>query len=228
MPSAIVMIFRDVGVVREVLDGCRRPARAAVTSSKTGPSGEAEGGQQERRGGDGAGLWAVPVMNRRRVTVSPSKAPGMFRSAVYLLLILWRSGHLGEDLTRVVGILSARQHVRALRYAPDPETWRAAATSASAAPSAPSCWTRNACSRAGSGPQPIATTPACQAAAGAPRRRGLGSCAERDHVREAADGVQVAELGQPRQAQRVEPVARQQREVAVGVARMRPAPVCSR
>src|SRR3954451_14109235 len=28
--------------------------------------------------------WATPVIRRRRVTVSPSKAPGMFRSTVYL------------------------------------------------------------------------------------------------------------------------------------------------
>src|SRR3954449_11685139 len=34
--------------------------------------------------------WTVSVMNRRRVTVSPSKAPGMFRSAVYLDLGVWR------------------------------------------------------------------------------------------------------------------------------------------
>jgi hypothetical protein len=32
--------------------------------------------------------WAVPVMNRRRVTVSPSKAPGICRSTVYLDLVL--------------------------------------------------------------------------------------------------------------------------------------------
>ena len=29
--------------------------------------------------------WAVPVMNRRRVTVSPSKPPGIFRSSVYFV-----------------------------------------------------------------------------------------------------------------------------------------------
>src|SRR5207302_5761781 len=37
--------------------------------------------------------FAAPTMNRRRVTVSPSYAPGMLRSSVYLgFLVLRRSG----------------------------------------------------------------------------------------------------------------------------------------
>src|SRR3954452_16087329 len=33
--------------------------------------------------------WVMPVMKRRRVTVSPSNAPGIWRSAVYFDLV-WR------------------------------------------------------------------------------------------------------------------------------------------
>ena len=61
-------------------------------------------------------------------------------------------------------------------------------------------------------------------AAGRPRRPrraraspvGVRARAERDQVGELGDGVEVAELGQPREAERVEPVAGEQREVGVG------------
>src|SRR5215218_1341191 len=43
--------------------------------------------------------WAVAVMKRRRVTVSPSKAPGMPRSAVYLLLGSLRPSAMGGRRT---------------------------------------------------------------------------------------------------------------------------------
>ena len=48
---------------------------------------------------------------------------------------------------------------------------------------------------------------------GAPLDAGLG--AERDHVGQLADRLDVAQRGEPLEAQRVEPIARQQREVGL-------------
>ena len=74
-------------------------------------------------------------------------------------------------------------------------------------------------------PQPIAATPACQAARRALRRRGVGLRAQRDDVRELGDRRQVADRRQPREAERVHAVAGEQREVGiVDLQRARAAP----
>src|SRR6202142_756553 len=53
---------------------------------------------------------AVPVMKRRRVTVSPSKAPGMPRSAVYLDLLGLRVG--ANDTPEIPGDREEYPHAR--------------------------------------------------------------------------------------------------------------------
>ena len=122
-------------------------------------------------------------MNRRRVTVSPSKAPGILRSAVYLLLVCRRSsaisggGTLSPDKSteRRPGALPLGG--RQLRQDRPPAPRALAASSASVAP------------------QPTAATPACQtasASSGRPSRVRLR--AQRDDVGQLGDRVEVAEL----------------------------------
>ncbi len=61
----------------------------------TGPSANPSAGSVNAPAATAPAPFTVPTMNRRRVTVSPSKAPGMLRSAVYFglgSLRLRRSG----------------------------------------------------------------------------------------------------------------------------------------
>jgi len=51
-------------------------------SSNTGPSANPRAGSRNAPAATAPPTWAVVVMKRRRVTVSPSKAPGICRSAV--------------------------------------------------------------------------------------------------------------------------------------------------
>jgi hypothetical protein len=50
---------------------------------KIGPIAKPSAGSVKEAAAIAPAVWAVPVMKRRRVTVSPSKAPGIIRSAVY-------------------------------------------------------------------------------------------------------------------------------------------------
>src|SRR3984957_21048343 len=54
---------------------------------KIGPIAKASAGSAKPIVASAPAPCAVPVMKRRRVTVSPSKAPGIPRSAVYLDLL---------------------------------------------------------------------------------------------------------------------------------------------
>ena len=58
---------------------------------KIGPSANPSAGSVKAAAATTPAPCAVTFMNRRRVTVSPSKAPGIPRSAVYLEDCLWRS-----------------------------------------------------------------------------------------------------------------------------------------
>ena len=49
-----------------------------------GPTAKASAGSVKAPAAIAPAVWAEPVMNRRRVIVSPSNAPGIRRSAVYL------------------------------------------------------------------------------------------------------------------------------------------------
>ncbi len=51
---------------------------------KIGPIAKPSAGSANAAAAIPPAVCAVPVMKRRRVTVSPSKAPGIMRSAVYL------------------------------------------------------------------------------------------------------------------------------------------------
>ena len=55
-----------------------------LPGSKIGPSAKPSAGRVNAEAAMAPAVCAVPVMNRRRVTVSPSKAPGIRRSRVYL------------------------------------------------------------------------------------------------------------------------------------------------
>ena len=59
--------------------------------SNTGPSAKPSVGSKIADVATAPATWTVPVMKRRRVTVSPSKAPGISRSTVYLDLGTLRS-----------------------------------------------------------------------------------------------------------------------------------------
>ncbi len=81
-----------------------------------------------------------------------------------------------------------------------------------------------ACRWASLEPQPTARAPASQTASASSSLAGaLGQRAERDRVGELRDGIGVAERHQPRQADRVEPVAGQQPQVGIGHAQRRAA-----
>src|ERR1700724_2443467 len=62
------------------------------TLEKIGPIAKASAGSAKPIVASAPAPCTVPVMNRRRVTVSPSKAPGIPRSAVYLDLLGLRVG----------------------------------------------------------------------------------------------------------------------------------------
>ncbi len=51
---------------------------------KIGPIAKPSAGSVKDIAATAPAAWAEPVMKRRRVTVSPSYAPGMLRSRVYL------------------------------------------------------------------------------------------------------------------------------------------------
>ena len=145
-------------------------------------------------------------MNRRRVTVSPSKAPGISRSSVYLdLLLRVLVGHRGEQYR---GADSGRRRGAA----------RALVRIASSASGAPAQHELlGAPVRARSAPQPTARAPAAQTASASSRvARALRERAERDHVGQLGHGARVAERDQPREAERVQPVAGEQREIGLG------------
>src|SRR5277367_6828175 len=71
------------------------------TLLKIGPIAKARAGSVNPIVISAPALCTVPVMNRRRVTVSPSNAPGMPRSAVYLDLLGLRVG--GNDAPEIPG-----------------------------------------------------------------------------------------------------------------------------
>src|SRR3954462_8679251 len=200
--------------------------------SKTGPRAKPSAGSAMAETATAPATLAAPVMNRRRVTVSPSKAPGIRRSVVYLDLICRRSAICGEEpySRPSLGALPARD------AGPPPHGRHVAASLA-----------RGGSERGGRGarararvvlgrPQRGRRPPPDRGHARVPHRLGevvaplgvpLG--AQRDDVGELADRGEVAEGGQAGQAARggaaggarggqpegVEPVARQEGEVAV-------------
>src|SRR3954452_15317508 len=196
--------------------------------SKSGPSAKPSAGRTNAAVATAPVRWTVPVMKRRRVIVSPSNAPGMPRSAVYLDLASLRSAMAGARTlappqstprTRPVGGRSAdSRHV-----AREPARRRAQGLR------------RARFALAGGrlrGAQSAIGAPADRGCAGVPDRLGelraaLGMRlrAERDDVGELGDGLEVAERRQPREPERVEVVAGEQDEVGIVVAQEAPGAV---
>ena len=135
-------------------------------------------------------------MNRRRVTVSPSNAPGIPRSAVYLDFGVLRGSGTSRDFRSGRG-------------------WRTIP---------PGCARR---SLLGAAPRRLrglvvrCGTTADRGRARVPHRGGplrvalrVGLRTQRDHVGELDHRVEVTQCGEPLEAERVQAVAGQQREVA--------------
>src|SRR5215213_5767574 len=161
--------------------------------------------------------WTVTVMNRRRVTVSPSNAPGMPRSRVYLLLGSLRPSAMGgtqnnNDVRRASGAPTAQRDARA---------GGGSARRHGAAQRAGS--TRFARSRGSLGG--LQLRPAAMRHGGhAGGPDGLGALGialgvrlrrERDHVGQLADRRDVPQLGEAGEPEREQPVAGQQGEVRI-------------
>ena len=176
--------------------------------------GEAERGQRERRHGDGARA----VGGQRH-----EPAPGD-------RLALEGAGHPAVERVLALGVSASVSHGRGrnnIDARPSPgapgaagsgrgQRAGAAARSWRAAPSAPARAAAFAASSSGPDPWPD------RGGAGGPHRGGpLGVAlgvrlgGERDDVGQLGDGVEVAELGQAGEPERVEAVAGEQREVRV-------------
>src|SRR5450755_4868657 len=74
------------------MSGVPTVCQGSDTLEKIGPIANASAGSAKPIVISAPAPCTVPVMNRRRVTVSPSKAPGIPRSAVYLDLLGLRVG----------------------------------------------------------------------------------------------------------------------------------------
>ena len=83
--------LRDVGVVRGSRRPGRRPARARRASRRSGRARSRARAAGTATAAIAPAAWTLPVMKRRRVTVSPSKAPGILRSSGVLALGCLRS-----------------------------------------------------------------------------------------------------------------------------------------
>src|SRR5580765_5840444 len=142
---------------------------------KIGPSAKPMAGRAKAPAAMAPAVCAVPVMKRRRVTVSPSKAPGMFRSVVYFDLVLRRSS----------GTVNEGGGARILSVVPR----------------------RALCDGAHT---PLPGGAGRVGVAGRVGGRGGG-----DRLGHDAHPGEVAGRGQLGQAERVEPVAREQREVGI-------------
>src|SRR5579871_5957956 len=189
--------------------GCQ----GSETLSKIGPTANATAGSAIPIVNSAPAPCAVPVMNRRRVTVSPSKAPGIPRSAVYLDLCL--SCLLAKG---------SKQYRLRLERSPAAARSRSLCASGALCPRGRAHRRQRArLARAGErlrAPIWLAGAPADRACAGRPRRRrerlaarSVSQCGQRDHVRQLGHRLQVAERDKPREAERVELIAREQPEI---------------
>ena len=186
---------REVVVVREVLGlADRRPDAPGARSKIAEPAAKPSAGSStaavamphRRRA-------TVSVMNRRRVTVSPSKAPGMLRSSVYLDLGCLRDSGKGRwNCYRSDGSRTAR-------------TRRSGAAPPSLGGLVVRCRTARDGRRSGV-PDGVR---AGRIALGVRLR------AQRDHVGQLGHRLEVADRREPLEAERVQAVAGQQRQVRI-------------
>src|SRR3954468_14245665 len=90
MPWTITIVF-GMYVVSLKSPGAPTACQGCSCFSNSGPSAKPSAGRTNAAVATIPVRWTVPVMKRRRGTVSPSNAPGMPRSAVYLDLASLRS-----------------------------------------------------------------------------------------------------------------------------------------
>src|SRR3954451_16991553 len=108
MPWTIVIVFGMYVVSLKSLGG-PIACQGCSCFSNSGPSAKPSAGRTKAAVATAPVRWTVPVMKRRRVTVSPSNAPGMPRSAVYL------------DLASLGSAMVGARNLSALKvYAADP------------------------------------------------------------------------------------------------------------
>src|SRR4051794_29096561 len=94
MPWTIVIVL-GMYVVLLKSPGAPTACQGCSCFSNSGPSAKPSAGRTKAAVATAPVRWTVPVMKRRRVIVSPSNAPGMPRSAVYLDLASLRSAMTG-------------------------------------------------------------------------------------------------------------------------------------
>src|SRR3954452_7649892 len=227
MPETIVMTF---GMYVVSLKSPVGPTACQGCScfSNSGPSAKPSAGRTNAAVATAPVTWTVPVMKRRRVIVSPSNAPGMPRSAVYL------------DLASLRSAMTGARNLSAACFAAAPRS--AGRRSADRRPVAAKSARRRA---QGLGRAGIAVASGrlrgLQRPVGAPADRGrarlpdgfgevgaalgMGLCAQRDDVGELCHRLEVAERGEAREAERVEVVAGEQDEVGIVVAEEAPGAV---
>src|SRR3954451_20593206 len=185
--------------------GAPMACQVASCFSKTGPIAKPRAGSRKATVATAPATLTVPVMNRRRVTVSPSNAPGMSRSAVYLLSV-WRGSSAMSGARNLIapGFYGHARARASVRRAPG----RGAQSVAGAGVAGPrrrlgraQVW-RGAPSDGGD-----AGLPDGGGEPGAPFRTRLR--AQRDDVGELVDGLEVPEGRQASQPERVEAIAGQ-------------------
>src|SRR5215207_5743046 len=190
--------------------------------SNTGPSAKASAGSVKAAAARPPSACVLPTMNRRRVTVSPSNAPGMLRSAVVLGVVFLRAGS-------AMGNGPEDYPSRSLRVARGDRAIRSVARrhvggAASRGGQQRLGGARLAGPRGGLGGRVLGRlTPPDGDRAGLPDGVSKGrdalrvrERAQRDDVGELRDRLEVAELREVGEAQCVEPVAGEQGEVGVG------------
>src|SRR4051795_700656 len=219
MPWTIAIVL-GMYVVLLKSPGAPTACQGCSCFSNSGPSAKPSAGRTKAAVATAPVTLTAPVMNRRRVTVSPSNAPGMPRSAVYLDLASLRSAMAGGRT-----LAPAKSTVRNRRPAgrsADPrhvagETARRRAQRFGGLRGALAGGFLRV-------PDAPVGAPADGGRAGLPRRLGelgaalrMGPRAQRDHIGQLRDGLEVAEGGKALKPDRVEVVAGEQEEVRVVV-----------
>ena len=163
---------RDVGVGLEVVRlADRLPGDLAGARTARCRAAKPSAGSVNAGAATAPAPCAVSVIMRRRVTVSPSKAPAKPRSSVYLRL------RLSATVRHARRTITTGQRREAGR--------------------------------------PTASAPLARLRPPGGFALGMRLGGARDHVGQHGHGFDVAERGQPRQAERVEAIAGQQRQVGV-------------
>ena len=141
-------------------------------------------------------VWTVPTMKRRRVTVSPSNAPGCCARRCTWKVAACESRARGAECYRSTGSKAACRGARRHRSGAPPPSLGGLVVR---------CRTARDGRRSGFPDRVRAGRIAL----------GVGLRAQRDHVRQFGHGLEVAERRQALEAERVQAVAGEQREVRI-------------